>query len=154
MSQLADRILSAFQIVWLINFESVLGPYTFRFLHHMTHWLWVGSRTVYFPLFTSYDSFIMSQFQDRILSSFKAIWLIDYESAPGPYTFRFLRHMTHRLWVSLRTVYFPHLHLWFIDYPGPYTFAGPYTFLHKTVYFQILRTVYFRRPYSFSQKTV
>ena len=29
----------------------------------------------------------MSQFQDRILSSFYAIWLIDYASAPGPYTF-------------------------------------------------------------------
>ena len=108
-----------FFVIWISDYESAQGPYTFRLFPHMSH----------------------------------MIWLIDYESAPGPYTFRFFRHMTHRLWVSLRTVYFPQLHLWFIDYPGPYTFAGPFTFLYKTVNFQILKTVYFRRPYSFSQKT-
>ena len=68
LSQLQDRILSAFYVT--------------------THWLSVSSRTVYFLLFTSYDSLIMSQLKDRILTAFYIVWLIVYESAPGPYTFR------------------------------------------------------------------
>ena len=110
MSQVQDRILSTF-------------------LHHLSHLLWISSRTVYFSLFSSYDSLIMSQLEDRILSTFYIIWLIDYESAPWPYTFRFYV-------------------IWLIDYPGPYTFKfrGLHTFAD--------RIVSVNRPYTSSSRTV
>ena len=124
----------------------------------MTNRLWVSLRTVFISLFTSYDSSIMSQFQDRILSSFYAIWLIDYASAPGPYTFHIYIYDSSiirdrilsqdRILFSIRPYTFK---FW-----GPYTFADrivsvkrPYSFRKKTVYFQLkdrilsVRTVYF-----------
>ena len=101
----------------------------------------------------------MSQLEDRIFSAF---WT----------------GMSHNLWVSSRTVYFPHFQwIWLIGYEssrGPYIFRflnescqgpyiladrifyvkGPYIFSQKTVYFQNLRTVYFRGPYILRQRTV
>ena len=140
---------------WLwVNSRTVYFP----LLHRMNHFLWVSSRTVYFPIFTSYDSFIMSQFQDRILSSFKAIWLIDYESAPGPYTFRIFicdsLIIQDRILSQDRILFF--IRPYTFKFWGPYTFADrilsvqrPYSFRKKTVYFQSqdrilsVRTVYF-----------
>ena len=98
----------------------------------MTHLLLASSGTEYLPLLTLNNSLIMSQLQDLILSTIYIIWLIDYESVPGPYIFHFLHHLTW-LWISSRTVYFPLLH-------------------HMT--YRLLRTVYFRRQYSFRWKTV
>ena len=48
------RIITSLYIIWFIYYESGQGPYTFRYLHHMTHWWWVYSKTVYFPSRTVY----------------------------------------------------------------------------------------------------
>ena len=112
----------------------------------------------------------MSQVEDRILSAFY-IWLIYYESGRGPYTFRYLHHMTHLWWVYLKTVYFSSRTVYFPR--RPYTFETDRILFGKdridfakdridfakdrivyagTVYFQA-KTVYFQLgPYTFQDR--
>ena len=128
MSQVEDRILSAIYIIWLIHYESGWGPYTFRYLHDMTHSLWVYSKTVYFPSRTVYFHKEPYTFRKGPYTFRKG----PYRFRERPYRFRKRPYSLRRDSIlsgqdrilSVRTVYFPR----------PYTFkdrilyfSGPYT---------------------------
>ena len=105
-----------------------------------------------------------SQLEDRIFSAISIcmthwLWLITYESTQGPYIFHISNGYDSLVMSQLEDRIFSG----FLNGScrGPYILAdriffvkGPYIFSEKTVYFQILRTVYFRGPYILRQRTV
>ena len=130
-----------------------------QFFIFMTYRSWVRLRTVYFPLFTSYDSFIMSQVEDRILSAIYMIWLIHYESIRRPYTFRRgpYTFTKNRILFEIDRILFEKDRILFvkdrIDFAKDridfvkdrIVYAGTVYFQAKTVYFQL-------GPYTFQDR--